>query len=93
MSNLRIKSTCCSDTMWNPNEVRVREDEDNDITYNRIHGGYIYPIGERRITGANGLIEQGPLAHRGNISLTGKNLVRHPFSSTRDEKGRQTHLL
>ena len=56
--------------MWNPNEVRVREDEDNDITYNRIHGGYIYPIGERRITGANGLIEQGPLAHRGNISLT-----------------------
>ena len=32
--------------------------------------GYIYPIGERRITAANGLIEQGPLAHRGNISLT-----------------------
>ena len=55
----------------------MREDEDNDITYNRIHGGYIYPIGERRITGANGLIEQGPLAHRGNISLTIMKLFMH----------------
>ena len=32
--------------------------------------GYIYPIGERKINGANGLIEQGTLAHRRNISLT-----------------------
>ena len=48
----------------------MRGDEDNDIRITVYMEGYIYPIGERRITGANGLIEQGPLAHRGNISLT-----------------------
>ena len=50
MSNPRIKSTCCSDTMWNPNWVRVRRDggrEDNDINVPVYMEGYMYPIEEK----------------------------------------------
>ena len=44
--------------------------EDNDTNVTVYMEGYMYPIEEKKINGANGLIEQSPLAHRGNISLT-----------------------